>query len=328
MKRLKTALGVLSSTLALTLMTSLGSAHAADTWPDRPVHLIVGFAAGSSPDVQARMIAPALSKALGQPVVVDNKPGAAANIGAAAVAHATDNHTFGIIGNGPLTSSQFLYPNLNYDPAKDFAPLALIATAPMVWIANKEVANGTPQDFIKKLQDSGDSMAFGSVGAGSATHLGAELLKRALKVDPIHVPYNGGPAVISALIGGQIQMALLPVSTARAQIDAGKVAAIAVVSAKRSPLLPQLPGLEDLGIHGINIEVWNAFMAPTSMPKENQERLSKALQQIIGSDEIHQNLLAQGWQVGDPSPAALTARIEHDRKTYQELISQVGIKLN
>ena len=328
MKTLKTALRSLSGALALTLVAGLGSAQAADTWPDRAVHIIVGFGAGSSPDVQARMIAPPLSKILGQPVVVENKPGAAANIGAAAVATATDGHTIGIIGNGPLTSSQFLYSKLPYNPEKDFAPLALVGTAPLVWIANKDVANGTPQDFIKKLQASGDTMAYGSVGAGSATNLGAELLKRALHANPIHVPYNGGPAVISALIGGQIQMALLPVSTARGQIDAGKVTGIAVVSAQRSPLLPKLPGLEDLGIHGINIEVWNAFMAPASMPKEHQAKLSEALQQILKSDAISQSLLSQGWQVKDPSPQALNARIDADRATYKNLIAQTGIKLD
>ncbi|CAM5222174.1 Tripartite-type tricarboxylate transporter receptor subunit TctC OS=Castellaniella defragrans OX=75697 GN=HNR28_001854 PE=3 SV=1 [Castellaniella defragrans] len=171
-------------------------------------------------------------------------------------------------------------------------------------------------------------MAYGSVGAGSATNLGAELLKRALHADPIHVPYNGGPAVITALIGGQIQMALLPVSTARSQIDAGKVAAIAVVSAKRSPLLPTLPGLEELGIHNINIEVWNAFMAPARMPEEHRVRLSQALQQILKSDDIRHSLQVQGWQVDDPSPQALEARIAADRATYKDLIAQTGIKLD
>lgn len=328
MKAVKIALRSFASALVLAVLAGTGAAQAANQWPDKTIHIIVGFAAGSSPDVQARLVAAPLSKILGQPVVVENKPGAAANIGAAAVAHATDGDTIGIIGNGPLTSSQFLYSNLPYNPEKDFAPLALVGTAPLVWIANKEVAGGTPQDFIKKLKASGDTMAYGSVGAGSATNLGAELLKRALHANPIHVPYNGGPMVITALIGGQIQMALLPVSTARSQIEGGKVAAISVVSAKRSPLLPNLPGLDELGIKGVNIEVWNAFMAPASMPKEHQAILSQALQQVLKSDEIHQTLLRQGWQVDDPSPQALEARIRTDRATYKNLISQLNLKLD
>jgi tripartite-type tricarboxylate transporter receptor subunit TctC len=269
-----------------------------------------------------------LSIALGQSVVVENRPGASGNIGADAVAKASDGQTIGIIGNGPLTSSQFLFPSLPYDPEKDFAPLALAGSAPLVWVVAKQPAGSTPEQFIAQARKLGKNMAYGSVGVGSGTHLAVELLKQALHIDPIHVPFNGGPAVLNALIGGQVQMALLPASTVMPMVQAGKIDAIAVVSAKRSPLTPTLPSMEDLGIKDVNIEVWNAIMAPASMPPAHQARLSAALQQILASREIRQSFLTQGWQIDDTSPKALAARIKADRAVYKDVITRNGIRFD
>jgi len=325
---LSKVIGLSSLAIASALMPDTGSAQGAGRWPTQAVRIIVGFAPGSSPDVQARMLAPPLSAALGQPVVVENKPGAAANIGADAVAKAGDGHTIGIIGNGPLTSSQFLFSHLPYDPAKDFAPLALVGAAPLVWVTAKGPAGSTAQQFIAQARAQGDKLAYGSVGAGSATHLAVELLRQAVKINPIHVPFNGGPPVLNALMAGQVQMALLPGSTVMPLVQAGKIDAIAVSSARRSPLAPTLPAMEDLGIKGVNIEVWNAIMAPASMPAAHQARLSTELQRILGSREIRQSLLVQGWRVDDPSPKALAERIKADRALYQEVIARNGIQLN
>ena len=214
------------------------SAQAADAWPVKPIRIIVGFAAGSSPDVQARLIAEPLARALGQSVVVDNRPGAGSTIGADAVAKADDGHTIGVIGNGPLTSSKFLYAKLPYDPATDFAPIALIGTAPLVWVTAKPATERSVASFISQLRAEGDKQAYGSVGAGSGGHLGMELLKQELGIAPIHVPFNGGPAILNAIIGGQVQMTLLPASTVSALVQAGKLEALAVTSAKRTPLAP------------------------------------------------------------------------------------------
>lgn len=274
------------------------------------------------------MLAPPLSSALGQPVVVENRPGAAANIGADAVAKANDGHTIGIIGNGPLTSSQFLFLHLPYKPEQDFAPLVMTGSAPLVWVTAKRPAGGTPESFIAQARAQGSQMAYGSVGAGSGTHLAVELLKQVLRIDPIHVPFNGGPAVLNALVGGQIQIALLPASTVMPLVQAGKIDAIAVVSAKRSPLAPTLPAMEDLGIQGVNIEVWNAIMAPASMPPAHQARLVAALQKILASREVRQSLLVQGWRVGDTTPKALADRIKADRAIYKEVIARNRIQLN
>lgn len=320
---------VLALVVAQGIVTSLtASAQSTDRWPNRPIRIVVGFAPGSSPDVQARLLSQPLSQALGQPVVIENRPGAAANIGADAVAKATDGHTIGIIGNGPLTSSQFLFPNLPYEPERDFAPLALAGSAPLVWVTAKGPSGATADQFIAQARAQGDRWAFGSVGAGSGSHLAAELLKQSLHINPIHVPFNGGPAVLNALVSGQIQMAFLPASTVMPLVQAGKVDAIAVTSANRSPLAPTLPGMLDLGIKGVNIEVWNAFMAPSSMPTSHQALLVSTFQKILNSREIRQNLLVQGWRGDDTSAKSLSERIKADRAIYKDVIAKNGIKLN
>lgn len=294
-------------------------------WPTRPIRLIVGYASGSSPDVQARLLAEPLTKALGQPVVVENKGGASGNIGADAVAKAGDGHTIGVIGNGPLTSSKFLYSKLPYDPIKDLAPLAMIGSAPLVLVAPKSMA-GNAGAYFKALK-TGTQGNYGSVGTGSGGHLGVELIKEAMGLNLQHVPYNGGPAVVNALMGDQVQMALLPASTVMPLVQSGKLAALAVSSSKRSPLAPGVSAMPEIGAGNVDIEVWNAVMAPASMPAEHRAKLAAALEKILHAPDIRSKLLAQGWRIDDTSAASLARRIENDARIYGSLITQKNIRL-
>lgn len=303
-------------------------ARAEDAWPSKPLRIVVGYASGSSPDIQARMLAEPLSRALGQAVVVENKPGASSNIGADTLAKADDGHTIAVIGNGPLTSSQHLYARLPYQPQKDFAPIALIGSAPLVWVVPKAEYPGDTAAYLKAARASGGRLAYGSVGPGSGGHLGMELVKQALGIQALHVPFNGGPPILNAMLAGQVQLTLLPAATVMPLVQSGKLAAVAVTSAERSPLAPELPGMDELGAKGVNIEVWNAVMAPASMPAAHQARLSGELAKILGSREIRQKLLLQGWKDQDPSPAALTRRIQADSAIYRQLIIQKGIKID
>jgi tripartite-type tricarboxylate transporter receptor subunit TctC len=303
------------------------SAHAQSTWPSKPIRMIVGYPSGSSPDVQARLIAEPLSRALGQPVVVDNRPGASGNIGADLIAKAEDGHTIGVVGNGPLTSSKFLYPSLAYDPQRDLAPIALIGSAPLVWVVTKSPASATAQSYIRYARAEGDKLAYGSIGAGSGGHLGMELLKQVLNLKPLHVPYNGGPAIVNAMMGDQVQMALLPASTVKPLVEAGKIDAVAVTSAQRSPLAPTLPSMSEIGATDVDIEVWNAVMAPTRMPAANRERLSRELEKILAEREIKQKLFLQGWRVDESGAKALAQRIQRDTDTYRSLIARNQIRL-
>lgn len=302
-------------------------AQAQSTWPSKPIRMIVGYPSGSSPDVQARLIAEPLSRALGQPVVVDNRPGASGNIGADLISKAEDGHTIGVVGNGPLTSSKFLYNNLAYDPQRDLVPVALIGSAPLIWIVTKSPASESAQSYIRFARAEGDKLAYGSIGAGSGGHLGMELLKQALNLKPLHVPYNGGPAIANAMLGDQVQMALLPASTVKPLVDAGKIDAIAVTSAQRSPLAPTLPSMSEIGATGVDIEVWNAVMAPARMPAASRERLAKELEKILTQREIKQKLFLQGWRVDEPGAKALAQRIQRDTETYRNLITHNQIRL-
>jgi tripartite-type tricarboxylate transporter receptor subunit TctC len=305
-----------------------GPSVAAEAWPNKPLRIIVGYASGSSPDVQARLLAEPLSKALGQSVVVENRPGAGGNIGADAIAKAEDGHTIGVIGNGPLTSSPFLYPKLPYHPVTDFAPIALIGSAPLVWVTAKSPSERSVAAAVSQLQSEGDKSAYGSVGAGSGGHLGMELIKQALKIQALHVPFNGGPAILNAMLGGQVHMALLPTSTVYPLLQAGKLDALAVSSAQRSPLAPTLPSMEEIGAKGVNIEVWNAVMAPARMPAAHQAKLSQALEHILTAREMRQKLFLQGWRIDDVSAKGLALRIQQDTRAYREIIERNHIKID
>jgi tripartite-type tricarboxylate transporter receptor subunit TctC len=304
----------------------LAGAQAA--WPSKPIRFVVGYPAGSSPDMQARLLAEPLAKALGQPVVIDNKPGAGGNIGTDLIAKAQDDHTIGIVGNGPLTSAKFLYPQLPYEPQRDLAPLALVGAAPLAWVVPASAFKGQARDYVQQLVAGKQQIAYGSTGLGAGSHLGMELLKEKLGFDALHVPFSGGPPIITALLGGQVQMTLLPTSTVQPMIQSGKLAAIGVTSARRSPLAPDLASMEELGAKGVNIEVWNAVMAPSRMPPAVQARLSGELVKILNSREVRQKLFLQGWKVDDPSPAVLARRIKDDTAVYGELIRRKGIKLD
>ena len=294
-------------------------------WPSRPLRLVVGYAAGSSPDVQARLLAEPLGKALGQPVVVENKGGASGNIGADTVAKAQDGHTIGVIGNGPLTSSKFLYPRLPYNPTKDLAPLAMIGSAPLVLVAPKDQVRDSVS-YLASLKGRKEAN-YGSVGTGSGGHLGVELIQEALGLSLQHVPYNGGPSVINALLGGQLQLALLPTSTVMPLVESGKLAALAVSSSQPSPMAPGVPSMTDIGAKGVDIEVWNAVMAPASMPEAHREKLSQLLEQILHSPEVRNKLTAQGWRIDDVSGKSLARRIDNDARVNGDLIAKKGIRL-
>ncbi len=319
----RSSLGILA--LAWLPLTAVAQPQA--SWPTKTVRVIVGFASGSSPDVLARLLAEPLSRSLGQPVVVENRPGAGGNLGADVIAKADDGHTIGIVGNGPLTSSRFLYSKLPYDPIKDLAPIALIGAAPLIWVVPKSAVTGTVEDYLRQSRVSGDKLNYGSVGTGSGGHLVMELIKEQLALNPLHVPFNGGPPILNAMLGGQIQMTLLPASTVMPFVRADKLAAIAVTTARRSPLAPDLPSMQEIGAKGINIEVWNAVMAPAKMPTAHQARLSSEIGKILESREMRLKLILLGWKAEDNSPGALAQRIKSDTATYGELITKKGIKL-
>ena len=311
----------LASALAAPLLPAL--AHAKTDWPSQPVHLLVGFPAGSSPDLTARALAEPMEKALGQPVIVDNKVGAGGNIAAQALAQARDGHTLSVMINGNMTIAKLLNPSVRYDPLKDLAPVSLIGVAPLVLVAPAGAPSG--QAFLDAARAAGSKWNYGSPGVGTVGHLGMELLKNRAKLAPQHVPYAGYPQVFNALVAGDLQLSMLPPALALAQIAAGKLQGIGVTSAARSPLVPGLPSLRELGIAGMDLEIWNGMAAPASMPAAHIARVSQLVSAIVRAPDMRRKLAQQGWQAVGSSPEGLRNRIAADVASLGAIIRAQGI---
>jgi tripartite-type tricarboxylate transporter receptor subunit TctC len=302
------------------------AAPAPAAWPTRPLKILVGFPGGSTPDLVARTIAEPLSKELGQPVIVENRPGAGGNIAANLVAKSTDNHTIGVMINGNMTIAKILNPATPFDPVKDLAPISLIGTAPLLLTASVNTPGNTAQEFFLAARNAGDKWSYGSPGIGTVGHIGMELLKTKTSISAVHVPYPGNPQVISAMIGGQIQLALLPPALAAQQIRAGKLKAIGVTSGARSPLVPEYPSLQEGGIRGFQLEIWTAAAGPATMPKPIIARLSQLISEIARRPDVRQKLFQQGWQVAGTSAEGLANRIKSDTALLGGVIQMRGIK--
>ena len=302
-------------------------AAAVASWPSKTVRIIVGFPAGSSPDLTARTLAEPLSRALGQAVIVENKVGAGGNIAADYVAKATDDHTIGLMINGNMTIAKLLNPKLNYDPLKDLTPISLIGVSPLVLTAPVGAPGATAQEFLAAARSAGDKWSYGTPGVGTVGHIGMEWLKSKAGINPVHVPYPGYPQVANAMLGGQLQLAMLPPALALAQIKAGKLRAIGVTSSGRSTLVPELPSMSEAGVPGFSLEIWNAVAAPNSMPKPVVAKLSELFSDIARSPEMRQKLFQQGWQVQGTSAEGLANRVKADTALLGGVITMRNIKV-
>lgn len=294
-------------------------------WPAKTVRIIVGFPGGSSPDLTARTLAEPLSKALGQPVIVENKVGAGGNIAADYVAKATDNHTLGLMINGNLTTAKLLNPKLPYDPLKDFQPVSLVGVSPLVLMAPKTAPGVDAPAFLAAAKQAGDRWSYGSPGVGTIGHVGMELLQSKTGAQAVHVPYPGYAQVATAMIGGQLQLSMLPPALALAQVKGDKLRAIGVTSSGRSSLAPDLPSMAEVGVANFNLEIWNAMAAPKSMPPALVAKLASLVSDIARSPEVRQKLFAQGWQVVGSSPEGLAKRIQSDTLLYGDIIKKLGV---
>ena len=299
--------------------------QAQTVWPQKTVRIMVGFPGGSTPDTAARILADGLSKLWGQPVVVEAKVGAAGNLAADGVAKANDDHTLGVVINGNLTTAKLLNPKLTYDPVKDLLPVSLLATAPLLLVSPADLPAAAA--WVGAVRQAGDKLSYGSVGIGSVGHLGIEVVKAAIgQSGAVHVPYNGNPAVLNAMLGGQIQMALMPPAVAMPHVKAGKLQAVGLAG-PRSPLAPDVASLAEVGVRMSPLEVWVALVAPASLSKPAQERLAADLATLFKDNEIRQRMLAGGWDPLGSSSAVLANRVRDETRLLGDIIITRGIKL-
>jgi tripartite-type tricarboxylate transporter receptor subunit TctC len=309
--------------LSLTLASTVGVA--AETWPARPVRIIVPFPPGSSPDLVARMLTDKLAQALGQPVIVENKPGAGGNLGTGLVAKAEpDGYTLGLSIPGPLAVNTVLYKKMDYDPFTELAPLTLVAVSPNVLIVNPSLGVNSVKEFIDYAKAQPGKLNYGSIGNGSASHLTMELLKMQAGVDIVHVPYPGSPQVITSILANQVQAGFVVPGTAMPLVQSGRVKAIAVTSSTRSPVLPDLPTVAEAGFPGFESSAWIGMVAPAKTPKPIIDRLSQELVAIIHSQDVREKMLKIYFQAVGTAPDGLSSLMRSERDRWAKVIKQTG----
>jgi tripartite-type tricarboxylate transporter receptor subunit TctC len=297
--------------------------------PSRPIRIVVPFAPGGQPDIVARTLAEPLSKALRQAVVIENRPGAGGNIAAEAVANATpDGHTLLMGTNGPLAVSPALYRTLPYDPLKDLAPVTLVGTSPNLIAVNPALGVSTLEGLVERARAQPGKLNFSSVGKGSVSQLSMELLNSVAGIRTVHIPYNGGAPAVTALLAGEVQILSLNPTALIPQVGAGKLKVVAQTSARRSPLIANVPTVSESGYPGFEAEVWMAVMAPAKTPVEAIERLNAELVKIIRSPEMKEALWDRQWidPIGS-TPDEVTVRMRSESRKWSRTVKSAGIEL-
>jgi len=303
-----------------------GSALAQGSYPTRPVTVVVGFAPGGGTDTVARIVAKNFSDSLGQQVVVENKAGAGGNIATDYVAHAApDGYTI-LLGNvGSLAVAPHMIASLGYDPLRDFAPITMAVVFANVLVVQPSLPVQSLGDFVKLAQAKPGTLTFGSSGIGGAGQLAGELLKERANIDMIHVPYKGGNPAMQGMLGGQVMSIFATPVSAREQIRAGKVRAIAVTGPKRAALLPEVPTVAESGYPGYEAMNWYAYVAPAKTPKEIVERLNRELVKALNNADVAALLQQQGLEPSPSSPAELGRYIESEYQTWGRVVKRAGI---
>lgn len=316
----------LLATALFTLCT--GATLAQGAWPNRPVTLVVPFPPGGGTDTGARIIAEQLGRKWGQTVIVDNKGGAAGQIGADLVAKAKpDGYTI-LMGNiGTQAINPSLYPKMPYDPDKAFAPIALVAELPLAMMVNPNVPAKTVKEFVALVKSQPGRMSYSSSGAGGGPHLAAEMFKDATQSFILHVPYRGGGPAIADLLAGHVQLSFMTVLEASGHIKAGKLRALAVTSDKRVSALPEVPTLAEAAVPGFNSISWIGLLAPAGTPKEIVDKIATDVKEGVGRDEVKDKLIGLGAVPAANAPAQFSQMIENDRKRYAQIIRERKISI-
>lgn len=313
---------------AAVLFAVAGSAAATD-YPAKPVHLIVPFPAGGGADSLARLIMPNVSKALGQPIVIENKAGAGGNVGAELVARAApDGYTLLYGTNGTHAINPSLYRNLPFDPGKDFIPVSRMTEIAALLIVNPGVPARSTSELIRYARANPGKLNFASAGNGTTSHLAGELFKTQAAIDIVHVPYRGGALAMTDLIGGQVQMMIEVMPNAYPQAREGRVRGLAVSTADRFPSVPDIPTIAESGVPGFEASAWDGIFVPAGTPAPIVARLNAAIRQALDDPELKAALLARGARAAPGSPESFTQLIAASAERWARAVRSSGAKID
>jgi tripartite-type tricarboxylate transporter receptor subunit TctC len=312
--------------LVLALLACAGAVQPADAYPDRPVRVIVPYAAGGPTDVTARIIMGKLSERLGQQFAIDNRGGAGGNIGTAAgAAAAPDGYTIVFITPAQVINMTF-FANPGYDLARDFQPIALLTTAPALLIAHPKLGATSLAEVIALARAKPGTLTFATAGVGVAPHLMMEMIKKSQGIDMVHVPYRGGGPALNDTLAGQVPLMMDSIVTGLPHVRAGTLRGIAVSTARRSPLAPDIPTIAESGIEGFDSSLWYGVVAPAKTRPEMVARLSAEIAAVMKLPEVRERLLALGSEPADSDPARFADFLKGEAGKWGEVVRAAGVK--
>jgi len=324
-RRARTALFILFSLMLVPLASSAPAQAQAQGWPSRPVRVVVAFGAGGTADIVARLIADRLSPVLGQPVVVENRPGAGGNVGASAVAHSDpDGYTLLMSGSPTHSVGPHLFKNLNYDPMRDVPPVAMIASAPNLLVVNAALPVKSLDDLVKLARENPGQLTYSSAGIGTSGHLAAEMLKQAAGVDMRHVPYKSGPEAVTGVISGDVSFVFFTVPSVLPQVESGKLRALAITSVARSAVAPNVPTVAELGYPGFEALAWFALFAPRGTPQPIVDKLDAEIGKILQQPDIRKKMVELGMEAHFLNARQLTDYVSVESPKWGKLLQGMG----
>jgi tripartite-type tricarboxylate transporter receptor subunit TctC len=310
----------------LLILLSVDVCSAADNYPNKPVRLIVSFGTGGSSDFTGRLLAEQLSQQLGQQVVVENRPGAGGMIGNQVAASAAPDGYTVLLVDVSFTTTPGLRKTMPYDVVTDFTPISLFSTTPNVVVINPSLDIKSMNGLLKYARENPKSIRFGSSGIGTPGHLSGELLKSAAKLDITHIPYKGGGELMSALLGGHVQMLVPPLPTVLGQIKSGQMVPLMVTTnRKRSPSMPDVPTAKEAGLPDVDVETWFGLVGPRGMPAEIVEKLRAAIAKAVTDPSLQEKLAAQGAEALASSPEEFGTLLKNEVRRWTRVIQEAGI---
>ena len=314
------------SALALGFVTANVQAQPTN-YPTKPIRFVVPFAPGGGTDIIARLIAQKLNDGLGQPVVADNRGGAGSTLGTDIVCKAPPDGYTMLLGNISLAFNAWLYKSLPYNAVRDLAPVSMVAVQPNIVVLNPAVPAKTMKEFVDYARANPGKLSFASAGAGSGTHLAGEMLKDRLKIDMLHVPYKGTGPAITDLIGGQVQVMISTFASALPHVKSGRLRALGVTSAKRSPATPDVPTLLETGVPDYDYSTWYALFMPARTPAAIVNKVNAVTRQALATEDMKQKFDAQGVEPWTDTPAELGAYLKSETEKWGRVVKAANIPL-